>query len=115
MALNLKRVAETFLSFELFVVSFMQEDVYIGHTALALTLGLQVFSLTGATTTGRLLGPTICLPHKDGGGIPLSVLPKNTTSKLGSLFSTLSLFAERQAGNCEYHFLKSFGMTRLGK
>ena len=31
-------------SFELFVVSFMQEDVYIGHTALALMLGLQVFS-----------------------------------------------------------------------
>ena len=30
--------------FELFVVSFMQEDVYTGHTALALTLALQVFS-----------------------------------------------------------------------
>ena len=27
-----------------FFVSFMQEDVYIGHTALALMLGLQVFS-----------------------------------------------------------------------
>ena len=32
----------SFSSFELFVI--MQEDVYIGHTALALTLGLQVFS-----------------------------------------------------------------------
>ena len=32
------------LSFELVVVSFMQEDAYIGYTALALTLGLQVFS-----------------------------------------------------------------------
>ena len=42
-----------------------------------------------ATTTGRLLGPTICLPHKDG-GIPLSALPKDTTAKLASLFSTLS-------------------------
>ena len=31
-------------SFELFVVYFMQEDLYIGHTALALTLDLQVFS-----------------------------------------------------------------------
>ena len=31
-------------SYELFFVSFMQEDVYIGHTALAHTLGLQVFS-----------------------------------------------------------------------
>ena len=31
-------------SFELFVVSVIQEDVYIGHTALALMLGLQIFS-----------------------------------------------------------------------
>ena len=31
-------------SYELFFVSFMQEDVYMGHIALALTLGLQVFS-----------------------------------------------------------------------
>ena len=31
-------------SFELFVVSIMQEDVCIGYTALALTLGLRVFS-----------------------------------------------------------------------
>ena len=77
-------------SYEQFVVGHMQEDVYIGYTALAITLGLRVFSLAGATTTGRLLGPTICLPHKDG-GIPLSVLPKDT-SKLAGLFSTLSLF-----------------------
>ena len=31
-------------SFKLFVVSFIQEDVFLGHTALALMLGLQVFS-----------------------------------------------------------------------
>ena len=31
-------------SYELFVVSIMQEDVYIDYTAFALTLGLQVFS-----------------------------------------------------------------------
>ena len=36
----------------------------------------------------RLHGPATCLPHKDG-GIPLSALPKDTTSKLGGLFSTL--------------------------
>ena len=30
-----------------------------------------------------------CLPHK-GGGVPLSALPKNTTSKLAGLFSTTS-------------------------
>ena len=79
------------LLYELFVVSFMQEDVLIGYTALALRLGLQVFSYNGAATTGRLLGPTICLPHKDG-GITLRVLPKDTTSKLADLFATLSLF-----------------------
>ena len=42
--------------------------------------------LDWAITMGRLLGPTTCLPHKDG-GIPLSVLPKDTTSKLAGLFS----------------------------
>ena len=31
-------------SYELFVVSFMQEDVYKGDTALELMLSLQVFS-----------------------------------------------------------------------
>ena len=30
-----------------------------------------------------------CLPHK-GGGIPLSALPKDTTSELAGLFSTTS-------------------------
>ena len=45
-----------------------------------------------------LYGWAACLPHK-GGGVPLSALPKDTTSKLAGLFSTLSLFyAERQAG-----------------
>ena len=53
-----------------------------------------------------------CLPHKDG-GVPLSALSKNTTSELAGLFSTT--FPKCQAptkGSCEYHFLKSFGMTR---
>ena len=31
-------------SYEPFVMSIMQEDIYIGRTALGLTLGLQVFS-----------------------------------------------------------------------
>ena len=38
-----------------------------------------------------------CLLH-EGGGVPLSALPKDTTSELASLFSTLSLFAECHAG-----------------
>ena len=54
------------------------------------------------------------MPQKCG-GVLLSALPKDTASKLAGLFSTLSLYyAERQAESCEYHFLKSFGMTRLG-
>ena len=58
-------------------------------------------------------GYATCLPHKDG-GIPLSALPKDTTSKLAGLFYTLSLFMlSAKQGSCEYHFLKSFGMTRL--
>ena len=50
-----------------------------------------------ATTTGRLLGPTTCLPHEDG-GISLNALLNDTASKLPGLFSTLCLFAERQIG-----------------
>ena len=39
-----------------------------------------------------------CLPHKDG-GVPLSALPKDTTSKLADLFFTLfPFYAERQEG-----------------
>ena len=33
-----------FFVVKLFVVSVMQEDVYISYTVLALTLGLRVFS-----------------------------------------------------------------------
>ena len=50
---------------------------------LALFASLQ---LEWSTPAGRLFGPTTCLPHKDG-GIPLSILPKGTTSKLAGLFS----------------------------
>ena len=58
-------------------------------------------------------GRATCLPHK-GGGVPLSALPKDTTSKLAGLFSTLFLYMlSAKQGSCEYHFLKSFGMTRL--
>ena len=58
-------------------------------------------------------GRATCLPHK-GGGILLSALPKDTTSKLAGLFSPLSLLMlSAKQGSCEYHFLKSFGMTRL--
>ena len=83
-------------------MSFMQEDVYIGHTVLALTLGLEVFSWTMVTMTGRLCGPTTHLPHKDG-GVSLSVLPKDTTSKLAG-FYTIPILLSTKQGSCEYHF-----------
>ena len=40
----MSRASSSSLSFELFVVSFMQEDVYVGQIVLALMLGLQVFN-----------------------------------------------------------------------
>ena len=53
-------------------------------------------------------GRATCLPHK-GGGVPLSALPKDTTSKLAGLFFTLSLlYAERQAGKLWIPFFKVF-------
>ena len=49
-----------------------------------------------------------CFPRK-GGGIQLSALPKNTTSKLAVLFSTTSFFnAERPAGKLWIPFFKVF-------
>ena len=75
-------------SFELFVLSIMQEDVHtLRVCAHARFSRLQ---LDRATTTARLLGPTTCLPHENRGS-PLSAFPKDTTSKLTGLFSTLSL------------------------
>ena len=53
-------------------------------SAHALFVSLQ---LDWATTMGRLLGPTTCLPHKDG-DIPLSLLPKDalTTVAMSTIF-----------------------------
>ena len=60
---------------------------------------------------GRLLGPPTLLPHEDG-GISLRVLPKDTASKLASLFSKLSLFVlSAKQKICGYNFFESFGMT----
>ena len=62
------------------------------------------FQLDWATTTGRLLGPTTCLPHENG-GIPLSTLPKDITSKLAGLFFSLSLIVlNAMQGSCKHRF-----------
>ena len=55
-----------------------------------------------------------CLSHK-GGVVPLSALPKDTTSELAGLFSTTFLFLKCRAQSKETvdtSFLYSFGMTR---
>ena len=54
-------------------------------------------------------GYATCMPHKDG-GVPLSVLHKDTTSKHAGLFSTLLTFfyAERQARKQWIPFFKVF-------
>ena len=49
-----------------------------------------IFASFHTTTRVHSIRGATCLPRKDG-GIPLSVLPKDTTSKLAGLFSTLSL------------------------
>ena len=54
-----------------------------------------------ATSAGKLLGPATCQPHEDG-GIPLSILPKVTTSELAGLFSTSSLCASSSFGRVPY-------------
>ena len=53
--------------------------------------------LDWATTSGELLGPTTCLPHKDE-GIPLSALPKDTQASLPACSPHYSYCAERQVG-----------------
>ena len=85
-------------SFELFVVSFMLEDVYIGYTALALTLGLQVFSLTEATTTGRLLGPTPSVFQIKMEASRLVSCSRIQQASLPACSPQYPYFAERQAG-----------------
>ena len=76
-----------FLSFELFILSITQEDA---HTLRERSCSVCESSVRLGHHDDRLLGPTNCLPHKDG-GVPLSVLPKDTKSKLAGLFSTVSL------------------------
>ena len=52
-----------------------------------------------------------CLPHK-GGGVPLSALPKDTTSELAGLFSTTSHKCRAPSREAvDTIFLKSFGMN----
>jgi len=55
------------------------------------------------------------LPLK-GRGIPLSALPKNTTSELASYLHTILFYAEVKQISCKYciNFFKPFFLTRPG-
>ena len=80
----------------------------VGSQELSVMLGEQLYNCNPVK-----YGYATCLPHKDR-GVPLSALPKDTTSKLAGLFSTLSFFMlSANQGSCEYHFLKSIAFGRL--
>ena len=69
-----------FVLFAIFILHSRESELYRytldGKSALAWELPFS-----------RFLWAT-CLPHK-GGGVPLSALPKDTTSELAGLFSTM--------------------------
>ena len=67
---------------------FFGEASRIMSFSLALFASLQ---LNWATTTVRLLWPSTCLPHRDG-GIPLNVLPEDTTKKLAGFFFIFHIY-----------------------
>jgi len=50
-----------------------------------------------------------------GRGIPLSALPKDTSSKLPAYLHTIPLMLNVKQGSCKYQLFKSFGLTRSGK
>jgi len=43
--------------------------------------------------------------HSNIEAIPLSALPKNTTSELAAYLHTIFVIAERQQGSCEYQLV----------
>ena len=73
--------------FELFFVSAYCAEHYAGKLLSYCVLTHVLFAspqLGRVTTTGILLGPATCLPHKDG-GILSNALPQDTTSTLSSI------------------------------
>ena len=59
---------------------------------------------------GKLIDLSTCLHHKDG-GIPLSALPKDTTSKVPGFLFTLSLSCWGSNGKLCMPFFKVFAVT----
>ena len=88
-------------SFELFVLSIMQEDVH--------TLRVRSDSVCES------FGPTTCLQHENG-VISFSAFAQGHNKKACRLVvHTIIIVLNDKPGSREYHFLKSFGMTRLDK
>jgi len=52
--------------------------------------------------------------HSKVEAVPLSALPKDTTSELASLSSRYSFLLNVMQESCEFQLLKSFGLTRPG-
>ena len=73
-------------------------------------LCLHIFCQTGATTTGRLLGLTTCLPHKDGG-----LAQRHCKQVCRLVLHTVPFVLSAKQGSCEHQFLTFYGMTRLGE
>ena len=89
-------------------------DEYLFFYSSVRALGLfACLKSDGAIAMSRLPGTTTTSMPREDGGIQLSAFPKDTTSELSVFFlHTIPFALSITQGSCEYHFLKSFGMTR---
>ena len=94
----------------------MQEDVYIGYTALALTLRLQVLSYTGATRRVDCLAPPSACHIKTETSRSVSC-PRTQQANLPACSPRYPYLLSAKLKSSEYStiFFKCFGMTRFGK
>ena len=71
--------------------------------------------LDWATTMGRLLGPTTCLPHENRGILLSAFAQGHSKQACWLVLHIIPILLSAKQGSCEYHILKSFDMTLLGK
>ena len=83
------------------------KSLIFGKSSQIINFSLALFAslqLQWVTTTDRLLCHATSLLHEDG-GIPLSVLPSDT-SKLADFFSiTIAFLLSAKQGSCKHHVL----------
>ena len=100
------------LSFDLFVANIMQEDV---HTLRQRSRSFCEFSvrLGPPRRVDYLAPPPVCHIRRM---YPVKCLAQGHNKQACRLvLLTIPIFLNAKRGSCEYHVLKSFGMTRLGK